>query len=336
MFTYCNSRKAIESLTPFQAVLDLCGKLQENSYKPQTTLFAMQFHKHYFFQPLASSEISRYSDGSFLVSLDRLISGDILRSRDGFNANDKAILSLSLAMALLHMLEGAWMQKLWTAEGIQFLSNSKEILDIYRPFITCAITESKQAKKTTKSSVESLEPIMLSFAQLILEIEIGEKIPLVAPFTLMKLEATIRSTSYQRLQDNAGGPYTAAVFGCLNFLASLDQLDDVTSGDDDQLCRMRHNLYTNVIEPLEARVRLIPEFWKSRKSRTMSLNGILPNASLDQALSGTHELRTVLGTPALKTVPVSSMEALPSIIIDGGEPTNTATYVLFEPWASVH
>lgn len=76
------------SPNPFVPVLALCEKRQQNSYNLQTTLFYMQFNKSYLLHPLKSSESSRYSDGSFMVSLDRLIDGDFLRGGGGFNAND--------------------------------------------------------------------------------------------------------------------------------------------------------------------------------------------------------------------------------------------------------
>lgn len=243
-------------------------------------------------------------------------------------------------MALLHMLGGAWLQESWTAEKIQFLSNSEKVLDLYRPFITCAVKKSKQAWKWADSSMDGLEPIMLSFAQLILEIEVGERIPLVAPSTPKMLETTIRTVLKERLNDNTGGPYTSAVLGCLNFLAPPDRpLEDAAKNDDAGLHLSRWSFYKHVIKPLEASLPLIPEISRSLKSRTISLNGVVPDFSLNQTLSGTKRLdgrlRGVVDTPALGTFPVASMGTLPTIIIEGDEPTNTATYVLFEILLSI-
>lgn len=316
----------------FDVVVDLCEKRQQISHLPQTTLLYLQFNKSYLSYPHESSESSRYSDGSFMVSLDRLMDGDFLRGSVGFNANDKTILSLSLATALLHMLGGTWLQQRWTAKNIQFLSNSEKLLDLYRPFITCAVEKSEHAKKRLDSSTDSLESIMLSFAQLILEIEIGERISVVAASTPRNMETTILSVLKQRNRDNAGGAYTFAVMGCLTFLEPQDRpLEDVANSDDARLQRIRSDFYQFVIKPLEASFALIPEVSMSLKSRTMPLNRVLLDPSLDHALYGTGAL-----DDRLRTVPAASMETLPGIIIEGDEPTNTAAYVLFEPLPSVH
>lgn len=50
------------------------------------------------------------------------------RDGDIFSPNDKAVLTLSLARSLLHLWHGLWMQGPWTAESIQFLYTTNEIL----------------------------------------------------------------------------------------------------------------------------------------------------------------------------------------------------------------
>ncbi|KAI0517531.1 hypothetical protein F5B22DRAFT_109065 [Xylaria bambusicola] len=136
------------------------------------------------------------------ISLAHLLDNGFLRDvRDGgvFNVGDKAVLALSLGRCLLHCFQGLLMQQEWSSHNIHFLhqrtTSTEAIFNIHHPYVACHFPKTKEERERVsgystflqndallRSAVKpkDCELSLWSFARLLLEIDKGQRIPLLS------------------------------------------------------------------------------------------------------------------------------------------------------------
>lgn len=216
------------------------------------------------------------------VSLKYLIEQGLLNegNRGGaFSRNDKAVLALSLARCMLHLFKGAWMQQTWNSETLQFPQSITDeiVLDIHSPYVNCSFSEPLRSN-TQNLDLADVYSVVLSFAKMLLEIEIGEVI-IVEDFDLPSPKDNLRETLFgileQRQDEFARENFNDAVEGCLKFDQTLRlTCDDIEDCEDDVvgIARLvRKCLYEGIIVHLEDNMKHIPNLKESVAPRDIYL-----------------------------------------------------------------
>ena len=243
------------------------------------------FGKGHFYK-LSNTHPTRHS-ATPTVSLAYLLENGFLKmpfNGGAFNLLDKAALALSLSLCLLHYFQGHLMENTWSADNIHFLHQYKEseqwLLNIYHPYITCCITKEAQdllgrIKGDSKQpQSDSLHDILVdpavcrvcfrSFARLLLEIEMGQRITLSDPLADagdVELEAINKKMPGNRLL------YHQAVRGCIRFTEYLRH----TKRTDPTLYNVRRVLYKEVVRPLEQHIQFFNDPSVYKKQREVQL-----------------------------------------------------------------
>ncbi|EGX44196.1 hypothetical protein AOL_s00210g68 [Orbilia oligospora ATCC 24927] len=189
-----------------------------------------------------------HSDAFPMMSLESLLGGGFFQnptSGGAFKLTDKAILALSLARCLLHLFQSRWIERPWTAGSIQFLyrDTPAEISDVHHPYV-CYRLPSRELEQT-EPVIDRYENTMLSFARILLEIEIGDMI-IVDP---TKDIGDALSDILEGI-DGPRGHYHQAIVGCLQFrdlLTAMQRRERKKKLD----YQIRRTLYTGVVEHLE-------------------------------------------------------------------------------------
>ncbi|KAK1508840.1 extracellular alkaline serine protease [Colletotrichum abscissum] len=98
---------------------------------------------------------------------------------------ERAALSLNLALALVHVSSDAWVQNEWSLDNI-FLSwsprasdgSNPSTIDAERPYLSVRLPNEKGTPSSDKKSkTGTIETLMLSFAQVLMEISTGKRLP---------------------------------------------------------------------------------------------------------------------------------------------------------------
>ncbi|CAM1510953.1 Fc.00g084660.m01.CDS01 [Cosmosporella sp. VM-42] len=176
----------------------------------------------------------------------------------GFNDGDKAVLTLSLARCLLHLFQGRWMERPWTAESVKFLcrdaaTDNAMVLDIHHPYVLVPLPWPNDMAVQKEPELSQIRMIMMSFARILLEIEIGETISVDTTSAANADDARAALFDILEHQFPPGyptRPYHEAIRGCLGFknLFAKVQRSDPKAKLDYQL---RQVIYTTVITHLE-------------------------------------------------------------------------------------
>ncbi|KAI0103355.1 hypothetical protein GGR51DRAFT_524641 [Nemania sp. FL0031] len=216
------------------------------------------------------------STNSQMISLNDLLQDGFFRSGrkgDKFDSNDKAVLVLSLARCLIHLWNGLWMREPWTAESIQFLYDANTVLDRHSPYITCALIDSSRDEaQPIKPTMDDLHLSILGFAQLLVEIETGERIDLnISLPTIRDFKNRIEEAMMPRFNEYGRAHYNCAVENCLEFTTLV--MDECKHSQADLLTVARHVLYENIIKPLETNFNLIPDPANAMKRLPLKLQG---------------------------------------------------------------
>ncbi|KAK6348439.1 hypothetical protein TWF718_006233 [Orbilia javanica] len=234
-------------------VHNLCGHIDVHRKQVSNpTVLNISFDESKLFATTA--DLLAHSGASPAMSLEGLLRRGFFRkptAGGAFSPGDKAILALSLARCLLHLFQSPWIERPWTAESVQFLHRSTptEVLDVHHPYISSSLSPNKGVEHMEPKAVK-YQRIMLSFARLLLEIEMGETI--AVDFSMSADLADVKNALLDVLesQEEPQGPYHQAIEGCLKFKALLTstQKREPKAHPDFQI---RKVIYTNVIEHLE-------------------------------------------------------------------------------------
>lgn len=194
------------------------------------------------------NETPMHAGYSRMVSFEEILDEGLLRKTGGmFDMNDKAVLALSLARCLLHLVSGSWVQQHWTRRSVQFLGQINDVRDIWHPYVSCPIM------KNTTGHLARLEDIVLlfcSFAQLLVELETGERVtsdPSDGDF-----EDTIAEIQEQKIDDYGRGHYNEAVTGCFQVKAAVRRaMGEAQEAGKDSRYLVRKAIYDTVVSRLE-------------------------------------------------------------------------------------
>ncbi|KAJ8129670.1 hypothetical protein O1611_g3958 [Lasiodiplodia mahajangana] len=260
-------------------ISDVCGTIREFENRK----FRIRFDKEDLWYNRADPQSPVSTNNSRMISLgDLLERGFFSNERDGdiFSPNDKAVLTLSLARSLIHLWQGLWTRGPWTAESIRFVYATNEILDRHNPYINCTVARSTEEEpQLIKPTLHDLELSVLGFAQLLAEIEIGQRIRLdLSTLTIESFRQGIENAMKPRRNEFGRADYNAAVEKCLQFTVLLRrrytyEKDGLLDGRDDLLAVARDILYINIIKPLEKNFCQIPNTAAAMCPRPLKLEG---------------------------------------------------------------
>ncbi|KAI0857485.1 hypothetical protein F4860DRAFT_357029 [Xylaria cubensis] len=276
---------------------DICGSIRLS----KSRLFSIDFDEEDLLHNKFHPQSPVYADDFRVLTLGYLLEhGFFGKDRDGdiFSLNDKAVLALSLARCLIHLWHGLWTRGPWTAGTIRFLHTTNEILDRHSPYVNCALESTGDELQPFKPTLDNLQLSVLGFAQLLVEIETGERIQLdvasgeripldVASVPLEDFKDCIEAVIESRKNEFGRRDYNTAVQKCLQFRALLRR--ELQNGEENLLSLSRNVLYTNIIEPLEKNFSQIPDPTAARMSRPLKIQGHTitptPISSISEATS---------------------------------------------------
>ncbi|KAI0186317.1 peptidase S8/S53 domain-containing protein [Xylaria flabelliformis] len=284
------------SISSHVILSDLCGSIRQSKSQP----FNLFFDEDDLWHNKCHPHSSPHPNDSRMLTLGYLLeNGFFGKNRDGdiFSLNDKAVLALSLARSLVHLWHGLWTRGPWTADTIRFLQVTNEILDRHNPYVTCALMKSIGYEiQPFKPTLDDLQLSVLGFAQLLVEIETGERLQLdVASVPLEDFRDGIETVMEPRKNEFGRGYYNTAIQRCLQFLALLRR--ELKNGEEDLLSLARNILYNNIIEPLEKNFSQIPDPATARISHPLKIHGHtttpVPISSISQAMNASTSIATI-------------------------------------------
>ncbi|KAF3274569.1 hypothetical protein TWF970_007830 [Orbilia oligospora] len=266
-FNTISSYRDMYSQKVEHGVENLCKLIYEYRRELQSSSTALNlfFDEEQLF--VARTGLLAHRDVFPAISLKELLSNGYFRkptAGGAFDPRDKAVLALSLARCLLHLLQGPWIKRPWTADSFQFLHNKEtaELLDIHHPYIHWPreqFAPHGTEDETTEPITIKCRRILLEFACLLLEIQIGETIAFdhLPPTDLEGREDIL----YEKVDNPNFGEALAhhydAIKGCLKFKAHLDlhRKYNIATPLEEQI---RKVVYSNVIKPLEQQLSIFP------------------------------------------------------------------------------
>ncbi|KAF3166454.1 hypothetical protein TWF788_011620 [Orbilia oligospora] len=250
-----------------RVVENLCKLIYEHRQELQSSSTALNlfFDEEKLF--VVRTDLFARRDVFPAISLKELLSRGYFRkptAGGAFGSRDKAALALSLARCLLHLLQGPWIKRPWTADSFQFLHNKEtdELLDVHHPYIHWP-REQFAPHGTEDETIESItikcREIFLEFACLLLEIQIGGEIAFdhLPSMDLKGREDILYEKVDNPSSDEALAYYYSAVEGCLKFkayLASHRKCNGAMPLEE----QIRKVVYSNVITPLEQQLSIFP------------------------------------------------------------------------------
>ncbi|KAI1752133.1 hypothetical protein F4782DRAFT_530745 [Xylaria castorea] len=286
---HCTSILGNSAVASHVILSDICGSIRQSKSRP----FSIHFDEDDLWHNNFHHHSPAHANDSRMLTLGYLLEhGFFGKDRDGdiFSLNDKAVLALSLARCLVHLWHGLWTRGPWTADTIQFLQVTNEILDRHNPYVNCALMKSTEYEpQPFKPTMDDLQLSVLGFAQLLVEIETGKRIHLdIVSSPLEDFKDGIETAMEQRENEFGRGYYNTAVQKCLQFIALLRR--ELKNGEEDLLSLARNVLYTNIIEPLERNFNQIPDPVAARMLRPLKIQGYttthVPISSVSQITSG--------------------------------------------------
>ncbi|KAF3138826.1 hypothetical protein TWF703_004367 [Orbilia oligospora] len=245
------------------------------------------------------------------ISLKELLTDGYFRkptAGGAFGSRDKAVLALSLARCLLHLLQGPWIKGPWTADSFQFLhaKEKAELLDVHHPYVRWPRGElppHDTEVETTESNTDEYRGIFLEFACLLLEIQVGETIAFdhLPSMDLEDKEDILYEKADNLDIDEPLAHYCDAITGCLKFKALLasHRKSDGKSSLEEQI---RKVIYTNVITPLERHFSIFPNPKTLQTQRNLQLQDRLINSVQPMKDSNAQ------GEPQVQRGPLSASE----------------------------
>lgn len=220
---------------------------------------------------------SRHGNHLPVVLLSDLLDEGYFQSiklKGAFTYEDKAVLTLSLGRCLLHLFGTPWLQQ-WSASNVHFLqktnegSDCNELLNIHHPYLVCPLTR----VEVEDFDLAHSHLLLLSFAQLLLEIETGNRISTAPDIGSNELEEELYPILERVDSQYARGDYAAAVKGCLSFkrhfLREFGKIYHRPRESRSDLARQC--LYEHIIRNLEKNFDLIPHPEKSLEPRNLHM-----------------------------------------------------------------
>jgi hypothetical protein len=237
-------------------------------------VLSISFNERQLFATTA--DLLAHTGASPAMSLEDLLRRGLFReptAGGAFSPGDKAVLALSLARCLLHLFQGPWIEQPWTAKSVHFLhkSTAAEILDVHHPYVRYLLLAPNEGIEQTEPDLAKYRMVLMSFACLLLEIEVGYTID----SSLSANPEDVRSTLSNILdsRDRRGelrGPYHQAIEGCLKFKASLASVRK-REPQAEVSYQIRKVIYTSVIEHLEQNLSLLRDHKRILARRNLQI-----------------------------------------------------------------
>ncbi|KAI0103316.1 hypothetical protein GGR51DRAFT_524538 [Nemania sp. FL0031] len=204
---------------------------------------------------------------SIKTALDSLVNDSyLLNSRKGnrFDYGDKAVLELSLAQSLLHLLQTPWMERQWSTPSVRFVQklDDNELIDIHHPYISCLLLPRTPSEPETSSDGERLvqyQRIIMLFSRVLLEIETGRPVELSESLLTDKkkaIEFLTAEVDRRNHQFELRGNVQSAIRNCLQFQDTLRQRAKLNCHEnlDYGISKV---IYDEVVRPLETNLSTI-------------------------------------------------------------------------------
>ncbi|KAL2824365.1 hypothetical protein BDW59DRAFT_147550 [Aspergillus cavernicola] len=212
-------------------------------------------------------------------ALTRITPGDYLTGsvEEKLSSREKAILALALARCLMEFfdadIELAFHS--WNPESVYFLRSSRghghdRVLYIsLRPLEKSSLGVKLAKSAKSIGSFGPGNPILLSFARLLLEIENGEKMAMdIHPESRANLPTWGEMCDIvERVEGEGGGNYLRAVEGCLYLHIALRKLQSEAT-DLPPSDILRKTIYEQIVRNLE--VNLNPQVSKRKRRNSVS------------------------------------------------------------------
>ncbi|RMJ10267.1 hypothetical protein CDV36_010102 [Fusarium kuroshium] len=237
-----------------QALSDICEYIKRFADYEQAQMLRIGFTERLLIYLPNHDEIATCVGDSPMVSFQEILDEGLLRTPGGMlTEDDKAVLALSLARCLLHLVRGPWAQQPWTRRDVQFLGKVDDVRDIWHPYITCHVDKRTTAPTAAEANIV---PLFLSFAQLLVELETGERV--TADPCDVDFEDAIATIQEQQIVQFGRTHYNNAIRGCFQVKgAELQAKTQASESVKDSRYLLRQAIYDTVVSHLENNFLLI-------------------------------------------------------------------------------
>ncbi|KAI1750784.1 hypothetical protein F4782DRAFT_532070 [Xylaria castorea] len=242
---------------------------------------------------------SPFPDAYPTISLAELLERGVLgRGERGlFGKEDKAVLAFSIGLCLLHLLYSSWMRQEWTAKSIHFLHKrtrtGAQIFNIHFPYIATSLVLSKPVTTLKLTTVE-YRRYLLSFAQLLVEIETGS---LFLPKQAESFEIQLLDGA-QDIETRGNAEYAEAIRGCVELTKPPSKPSTLAQPRSKATSRsrraasseltfddLRKKIFQSVVRPLEISYRRSHSTIKKHRHGPFDIPGPTTNAVQPPAVS---------------------------------------------------
>ncbi|RSM00819.1 hypothetical protein CEP52_008892 [Fusarium oligoseptatum] len=237
-----------------QALSDICEYIKRFADYEQAQMLRIGFTERLLIYLPNHDEIATCVGDSPMVSFQEILDEGLLRTPGGMlTEDDKAVLALSLARCLLHLVRGPWAQQPWTRRDVQFLGKVDDVRDIWHPYVTCHVDKRTTAPTASEADIV---PLFLSFAQLLVELETGERV--TADPCDVDFEDTIATIQEEQIVQFGRTHYNAAISGCFRVKGvDLQAKTQASESGKDPRYLLRQGIYDTVVSHLENNFFLI-------------------------------------------------------------------------------
>ncbi|GAP88690.1 putative peptidase S8 subtilisin kexin sedolisin [Rosellinia necatrix] len=201
-----------------------------------------------------------------------------------FKKEDKAVLSFSIGLCLLHLLYSSWMHQRWTAQLIHFLHKrtrtGAQIFNIHFPYIATSLVQRKPVT-TLKLTKDKYGVYLQSFAQLLVEIETGS---LFQPQQDESFETQLLDVA-KDIETRGNAEYAEAIRGCIELTKPPTKLNTLAqprskAASSSRLTfdDLRRRIFQSVVRPLEINYRTSYPAMKKHRHGPFDIPGPPTNA----------------------------------------------------------
>lgn len=251
----------------------------------------------------SSDKFTAESLGSLLdqKAFSRITPRDYLEgaTQEKFGSREKAGLALALARCLMDFFDEhlELASYSWKPESIFFIRSSGAHASNRVPYISLRPKSSGPESPDLLKTVGPGNPVLLSFARLLLEIDNGEQIPMeIHPEGKANVSKWGEMCAFVNVAEREGsGNYLKAVEGCLYLHMSLPKSREQTTTSASEV--LRKVIYEKIVQHLELTVN--PESSKRKRRDSVSALPLAKKLSIASPSDiNTHE---VLPGHAIKT-----------------------------------
>jgi hypothetical protein len=242
---------------------------------------------------------SPFADAYPTISLAELLERGVLGpgERRLFTEGDKVVLAFSIGLCLLHLFQSSWMRQEWTAKSIHFLHKrtrtGAKIFNIHFPYIATSLIRGKPIKTLDLTTVVC-RPYLLSFAQLLVEIETGTL------FVLKEDESfeTSLLDGAQDIEKRGKAEFAKAIRGCIQLTRPPSKSSTPGQPRSKATLRsrqaasprltfneLRKQIFESVIEHLEINYKKLPSVVREPRLGPFDIPGPTANAVQSPASS---------------------------------------------------